>query len=59
MAGSDMTVAATSEGKDSPMMLWPYRPTATWVSPHLGGNIYTVRTNPPCWTAPTPNRARR
>lgn len=45
MAGSDMTAAATSEGAKSSMILWPYRPTATWQFSHLGDNVYTVRTN--------------
>lgn len=45
MAGSDMTAAATSERGKSPMILWPYRPTATWAFRHLGDNVYTVRTN--------------
>ncbi|MEG2173283.1 MAG: RICIN domain-containing protein [Desulfovibrionaceae bacterium] len=45
MAGSDMTAAATSEAVQSPMILWPYRPTATWAFRHEGNNVYTVRTN--------------
>lgn len=45
MADSDMTVAATSGREYSPMILWPYRPTATWAFRHLGNDVYTVRTN--------------
>lgn len=45
MAESDMTAAATRDGGKSPMILWPYRPTATWEFRHLKDNVYTVRTN--------------
>lgn len=45
MYGSDMTVAATSEAKNSNMILWPYRPTATWFFRHMGDNVYMVQSN--------------
>ena len=45
MSNSDMTAAATSEAGNSPMILWPYRPTATWAFQHIGNNVYTIRTN--------------
>lgn len=45
MSNSDMTAAATSEAGNSPMILWPYRPTATWVFQSVGNNAYTIRTN--------------
>ena len=45
MSNSDMTAAATSESGNSPMILWPYRPTATWAFQHVGNNVYTIRTN--------------
>ena len=65
MSNSDMTAAATSEAGNSPMILWPYRPTATWAFQHVGNNVYTIRTNstrgfkfkvqhpvPGCWRPP-------
>lgn len=45
MSNSDMTLAATREAGNSPMILWPYRPTATWSFQHVGNNVYTIRTN--------------
>ena len=45
MSNSDMTAAATSEAGNSPMILWPYRPSATWAFQHVGNNVYTIRTN--------------
>lgn len=45
MSNSDMTAAAASGAVGSPMILWPYRPTATWEFRHVGKNVYTVRTN--------------
>lgn len=45
MYNSDMTAAATSEAANSSMILWPYRPTATWAFQHVGNNVYTIRTN--------------
>jgi hypothetical protein len=45
MAGSDMTVAATSSKKGARLILWPYRPTATWAFKHVGNDEYIIRTN--------------
>jgi hypothetical protein len=45
IAGSDMTVAATNTNKGSRLILWPYRPTATWAFKHVGNNEYIIRTN--------------
>lgn len=45
MSDSDKTVAASSDAKGSRMMLWNYRPTATWEFRHVGNDMYTIRTN--------------
>lgn len=45
MAESDMTFAATSDAKGSRLVLWPYRPTATWLFRHQGNDVYKISTN--------------
>lgn len=45
MAHNSLTVAAESSRKKARLILWNYRPTATWAFTHLGNNEYEIRTN--------------